>query len=138
MIDWLVVWGVTQAVGFVFKPILEDLAKDAAKDWAKDLFKDSLKNVIKLPSKEPLDIAAGKALKEFLQLVQDELEEAEVSEEQLKIYIKPLKQFIKDKSVKEILGNAFKDDCQTLDTKTLAKIWHQLDLSSLPDEFNWG
>jgi predicted NACHT family NTPase len=137
MIDFLVAWGVTQAVGFVFKPILEDLAKDSAKDWAKDLFKDSLKNVIKLPSKEPLEIAAGKALKEFLQLVQDELEEAEISEAQLKTYIKPLKQFIKDKSVKEILGSAFKDDCQGLDAKTLAKIWQQLDLSLLPNEFNW-
>lgn len=100
MVDLLVAWGVTQAVGFVFKPILEDLAKDSAKDWAKDLFKDSLKNVIRLPTKEPLDIAAGKALKEFLQLVQDELEDVELSEEQLKNYIKPLKQFIKDKSVK--------------------------------------
>lgn len=137
MIDLLVAWGVTQAVGFVFKPILEDLAKDAAKDWAKDLFKDSLKNVIRLPEKEPLDIAAGKALKEFLQLIQDELEESDLSEAQLKTYIKPLKQFIKNKSVQEILGSAFKDDCQTLDTKTLAKIWHQLDLSSLPDEFDW-
>ena len=137
MVDLLVAWGVTQAVGFVFKPILEDLAKDSAKDWAKDLFKDSLKNVIRLPTKEPLDIAAGKALKEFLQLVQDELEDAELSEEQLKNYIKPLKQFIKDKSVKEILGSAFKDDCQAVDTKTLTKIWYQLNLLSLPDEFSW-
>ena len=39
MLDWLAIWGVTQAVGFVFKPIFEDLAKDAAKDWAKDLLK---------------------------------------------------------------------------------------------------
>ncbi|MGB5959229.1 MAG: HEAT repeat domain-containing protein [Coleofasciculaceae cyanobacterium] len=137
MVDLLVAWGVTQAVGFVFKPILEDLAKDAAKDWAKDLFKDSLKNVIRLPEKEPLDIAAGKALKEFLQLIQDELEEAELTDEQLKDYIKPLKQFIKDKSVKEILGSAFKDECKSLDTKTLAKIWYQLNLSSLPEDFNW-
>ena len=137
MVDLLVAWGVTQAVGFVFKPILEDLAKDSAKDWAKDLFKDSLKNVIRLPTKEPLDIAAGKALKEFLQLVQDELEDVELSEEQLKNYIKPLKQFIKDKSVKEILGSAFKDDCQAVDTKTLTKIWYQLNLLSLPNEFSW-
>ena len=36
MIDWLVIWGVTKGVGFVFKPILEDLAKDAAKDCIKD------------------------------------------------------------------------------------------------------
>ncbi|AUB39501.1 HEAT repeat [Nostoc flagelliforme CCNUN1] len=30
---------VNSAAGFIFKPILEDLAKDAAKDWAKDLLK---------------------------------------------------------------------------------------------------
>ena len=35
MIDWLVIWGVTEGVGFVFKPILEDLAKDTAKDYIK-------------------------------------------------------------------------------------------------------
>ncbi|WP_375502703.1 hypothetical protein [uncultured Nostoc sp.] len=34
MLDWLAIWGVTQAAGLIFKPILEDLAKDAAKDWA--------------------------------------------------------------------------------------------------------
>jgi hypothetical protein len=66
MVDLLTIWGVTQAVGFVFKPILEDLAKDATKNWAKDIFKDCLKNVVRLPKKEPLEIAAGKALKEFL------------------------------------------------------------------------
>lgn len=46
MLDWLVVWGVTQAAGFVFKPILEDLAKDATKDWAKDLLKGCLNMAI--------------------------------------------------------------------------------------------
>jgi len=137
MLDWLAVWGVSSAVGLVFKPILEDLAKDATKDWAKDLLKDSLKNVLRLPSKEPVDIAAGKALKEFLQLVQDELEDADLPEAELKQYIKPLKQFIKDKSVKEILGSAFKDDCQVLDAVTLAKTWTQLNLRSLPDGFEW-
>ncbi|MCU0535685.1 MAG: hypothetical protein MUD14_17485, partial [Hydrococcus sp. Prado102] len=137
MIDWLVVWGVTQAVGFTFKPILEDLAKDATKDFTKDLFKDCLKNVLKLPSKEPLDIAAGKALKEFLQLMQQELEDAELDEQSIKQYINPLKQFIKHQSVIEILGSAFKEDCRVLDTKTLAKTWQELKLLSLPHEFNW-
>ena len=32
MLDWLALWGVTQAVGFVFKPVLEDLAKDTRKE----------------------------------------------------------------------------------------------------------
>jgi len=137
MLDWLAVWGVSSAVGLVFKPILEDLAKDATKDWAKDLLKDSFKNVLRLPSKEPVDIAAGKALKEFLQLVQDQLEDADLPEAELKQYIKPLKQFIKDKTVKEILGSAFKDDCQVLDAVTLAKTWTQLNSRSLPDGFEW-
>jgi predicted NACHT family NTPase len=137
MLDWLAVWGVTSAVGLVFKPILEDLAKDATKDWAKDLIKGCLTNVVQLPSKEPIDIAAGKALKEFLQLVQDELEDADLSEAELKKYIKPLKQFIKDKSVREILGSAFRDDCQVLDAAMLAKSWNRLNLLSLPDKFEW-
>jgi predicted NACHT family NTPase len=40
-------------------------------------------------------------------------------------------------SVKEILGSAFKEDCQVLDTKTLVTIWYQLNLLSLPEKFNW-
>lgn len=137
MVDWLAVWGVANAVGFVFKPILEDLAKDAAKDYTKDFFKDCLKSVLRLPKKEPLDIAAGKALKEFLQLVQQELEDADLSEEELRLYIKPLKDFINNQAVKEILGSAFNNDCQVLDTGRLAKNWNDLNLRSLPDEFDW-
>jgi predicted NACHT family NTPase len=137
MVDWLVVWGVTQVVGFPFKPILEDLAKDSAKDFVEDFFQDSLKSVFHFPSKEPLKIAAGKALKEFLQLVQQELEAADVDEQALKQYTKPLKQFIKDTSVAEILGSAFKEDCRHLDTRTLSQTWNDLNLLALPDQFDW-
>jgi hypothetical protein len=137
MVDWLLLWGATQAVGVLVYPILQDLAKEGAKDFAKDFFKDSLKHVL-VREKDPRNIAAGNAIKEFLQLVQQELKDADVSEAQLQHYTKPLKEFINDKSVKEILGSAFKDDCQDLDTKTLAKTWYQLNLSpSLPEEFDW-
>ncbi|HEY9707471.1 MAG TPA: hypothetical protein V6D48_04645, partial [Oculatellaceae cyanobacterium] len=137
MVDWLLVWGATQAVGVLVYPILQDLAKEGAKDFAKDFFKDSLKHVV-LREKDPRNIAAGQAIKEFLQLVQQELKDADVSETQLQQYTKPLKEFINDKSVKEILGSAFKDDCPVLETKTLAKTWYQLNLSPLPpEEFDW-
>ena len=33
--EWLVIWGVSQATWSVFHPIMKDLAKDAAKDAAK-------------------------------------------------------------------------------------------------------
>ncbi|MEP0880161.1 HEAT repeat domain-containing protein [Trichocoleus sp. ST-U3] len=137
MVDWLLVWGVSQAVGGLVYPIVQDLAKEGAKDFAKDFFKDSLKHVV-LREKDPRQVAAGKAIKEFLQLVQQELKDTDVSNEQLPQYTKPLKEFLQDKSVKEILGSAFKDDCQALDTKTLAQTWNQLHLSPLPpEEFDW-
>jgi hypothetical protein len=72
MVDWLVLWGVSQAVGVLVYPILQDLAKEGAKDFAKDFFKDSLKHVL-LREKDPRLVAAGKAIKEFSQLVQQEL-----------------------------------------------------------------
>jgi predicted NACHT family NTPase len=129
-------WGVTQAVGFAFRPIMEDLAKDAAKDWAKDLFKERFNKVLHLLDKDPLRIAAGKALKEFLQLVQEELQNAKITQEELQQYIQPLKQFINDKSVKKTLGSAFNEDCQYLDVE-LAQAWNELKLLALPNDFDW-
>jgi len=136
MMDWLAVWGVTHAVGFTFKPVLEELAKDATKDWVKDLFKSSLSKVVRLPSQEPLDIAAGKALKEFLELVQQELEN-DLDEEESTQYIDSLKQFIKNKSVREKIGSPFQVDCKVLDTQELATTYNELKLLSLPDKFDW-
>ncbi|MBW4562072.1 MAG: HEAT repeat domain-containing protein [Mojavia pulchra JT2-VF2] len=137
MMDWLIVWGVTQTVGFAFKPILEDLAKDAAKDWAKDLLKKIPSYVLQQFKQEDIAIAAGKALKEFFQLMQQELEDAEVSESDIEQYIQPLKQFISHKDVKVILGSAFEYNCENLDTKTLENIWYSLDLLTLPTQFSW-
>ncbi|MEO1374169.1 MAG: hypothetical protein AAFW70_07600 [Cyanobacteria bacterium J06635_10] len=55
----LVVWGVVQTAGFIFKSILEELSKDlgnigkdAAKDWTKDLFKGIPGNRLKLLKNE--------------------------------------------------------------------------------------
>ena len=134
--EWLAIWGVTQAVGFVFKPILEDLAKDAAKDYVKDFFKTSLGNVIKGLDKKPLEKATGKAIKEFLGFVQQELEDVDLDEVELKQYTKPLKLFLKNKSVLETLGSAFDNNIKVLDTNKLATTWNEIN-PPLPEEFNW-
>ena len=138
--DLLVAWGVVQAAGFVFKPILQELsniAKDAAKDWTKDLLKGIPGHLLKRLQKEEIDVAVGKALKEFLLLVQQELEDADIEDEELKQFIKPFKIFIDNKDIKEILGSAFNYECEILDTKKLESKWYELDLQILPDEFNW-
>ncbi|MCP4745378.1 MAG: NACHT domain-containing protein, partial [Desulfobacteraceae bacterium] len=134
--DWLASWGITSTVGFILKPILENLAKDAAKDWVKDLFKDSLKTVIRPPSQNEQTKAAGKAIKEFLLIIQNEMLDADLSEDDLKKFIKPLQRFIQDKRVKIILGSPFQVDFPEFDTSSLIDKWSTLDLP-LPDEFNW-
>lgn len=136
MIDWLVAWGVTQGVGILVKPILEDLAVDGAKDLVKDFFKDSLKNVL-FGEKDPRQVAGGKALKKFLELVQQQLKISGFSQEQIKLYIKDVKKFIANKSVKEILGKAFESDRESLDAELLEQTWTQLDLAVLPTKFKW-
>ncbi|WP_413167327.1 NACHT domain-containing protein [Capilliphycus salinus ALCB114379] len=138
MIDWLALWGVTQAVGFVFKPILQDLAKDAAKDYVKDFFKSCLSNVLRLPEKEPLQIATGKAITEFLKLIQQELEDADLEYIEIQQYKLSVEEFIKDKEVAEALGETFIDQ-SSLNAKFLKERWQKLEVGKkfLPDEFDW-
>ncbi|BAY39119.1 putative signal transduction protein containing Nacht domain [Nostoc sp. NIES-2111] len=137
ILDWLAVWGVTQAVGFAFKSIFEDLAKDAAKDWAKDLLKSVPNNILQKLQKEDIETAAGTALKEFLQLMQQELEDADLEGSELEKYTQPLSIFIQDKYLKNLLGLPFKPDCQVISSQSLAKAWYENNLPNLPQEFDW-
>ncbi|MDZ8108365.1 MAG: HEAT repeat domain-containing protein [Nostoc sp. DedQUE12a] len=138
MMDLLAIWGVTQAAGLIFKPILEDLAKDAAKDWAKDLLKGIPGKIFQKLKKEDIEIAAGKALKEFLQLVQQQLKvRCKLSETEIKDYTQDIQKFINDKLVIEILGKAFDINCEYLDAKKLEESWNRLQLKPLPPKFNW-
>ncbi|MBN3897675.1 MAG: HEAT repeat domain-containing protein [Nostoc sp. NOS(2021)] len=138
MLDWLAIWGVTQVAGFIFKPILEDLAKDAAKDWAKDLLKGIPGKIVHKLKKEDIEIAAGKALKEFLQLMQQQLKvRCKLAETEIKEYTGDIQKFISDKLVTEIIGKAFDINCESLDAKTVEDSWNRLQLKALPSKFNW-
>ncbi|MCX5934545.1 MAG: hypothetical protein NTU99_07120 [Pseudanabaena sp. LacPavin_0818_WC45_MAG_42_6] len=138
MIDWLVIWGVTQAAGVVVYPILESLAQDAAKDYGKDFFKDCLKKVIHLPEKDVQKEAYGKALKVFLELIQDELLEAGYQETFLKkYYIPALKKFIDREEVASTLGMTLNVECKAIDTALLVRVWKELDSPLLPESMNW-
>jgi predicted NACHT family NTPase len=137
MIDWLIVWGVTQAAGSLVRSVMQELAIEGAKDYGKEFFKNSLGKVLHLPEKDVQKEAYGKAMKEFLELFQQQLEMANLEDDQIKNFEKPLKTFIKDDQVKPILGDAFDIDCQGLDTLRLAQSWQRLNLPPLPAEFNW-
>jgi len=138
MVDWLVIWGVTQAVGFAFRPILEDLAKDAAKDWAKDILKGIPNKILDKLKKEDIDIAAGKALKEFLQLMQQQLKvRCKLLEDEIQEYTQDIQKFISVQSVAATLGEAFDISCEDLNSKTLEDCWRNLELKPLPLRVNW-
>nr|WP_322686911.1 HEAT repeat domain-containing protein [Nostoc sp. DedQUE07]MDZ8133626.1 HEAT repeat domain-containing protein [Nostoc sp. DedQUE07] len=139
MLDWLVVWGVKNAFGFVFKTLLEKLAREDLKKYTQNFFAQILRNFpsdIGIRHKERLEIVFGQALKEFLLQVQQQLEDAELSEAELKQYIDSLQQFIHQEAALLELGKPFLPDAIP-DADTLAAIWDELKLRPLPADFNW-
>ncbi|MFH7026244.1 MAG: NACHT domain-containing protein, partial [Heteroscytonema crispum UTEX LB 1556] len=144
LLEWFTTWIAAKGVGFLVKTIIsEDFVKDLVKDYAKDFFKFIFNNAVTAPFKqEPREKAVIMALTEFLQLMQQDLDDGGLSEDAIKKYQQPLKQFLKHQEVKEILANAFKYDCQAIDTNRLEAIWYKLNYELnnsclLPDDFNW-
>jgi predicted NACHT family NTPase len=137
MMEWILIWEGAKAAGIVFWPVLKSLAEDSAKDYGKDFFKDCLKKVIHLPEKDVQKEAYLSALKEFLQLFQQELKNADYQEGQIKQYLEPIQKFIEQPKVAAILGSAFEVNCKSLDTSFLAKTWQEMNLPFLPEDFDW-
>ncbi|BAY90734.1 MULTISPECIES: HEAT repeat domain-containing protein [unclassified Tolypothrix] len=138
MLNWLTVWGAIQAVGLIFKVILEEVAKEVATDGTNLLLHGIPNKILNQLPKEELGITAGKALKEFLQLLQQQLKvRCKLSDDEIKSYTEDVRKFTKDKYVREILGQAFDIHCEHLNAKSLEEAWQRLRLQSLPYRFNW-
>ncbi|MFN6385251.1 MAG: NACHT domain-containing protein [Pseudanabaena sp.] len=135
--ELLLIWGVTQAAGVLAREILGDLAKGAAEDYVKDFFKDCLKKVIHLPEKDVLKEAYGKALKEFLELIEEELKNAGYQEAIIKQYIPYLQKFVKREEVSAALGMAFNRECKAINTALLVRTWAALNSPLLPEDMDW-
>jgi predicted NACHT family NTPase len=102
-------WGVENAVGFDFMTLLEELAQENLEEYTKTFFQEGIEDWRGLRKQEQLEIALGQALREFLQLVQQELEDADYSEEKRQQYAESLRQFLHDESVLVELGKPFQD-----------------------------
>ncbi|MDZ7965475.1 MAG: HEAT repeat domain-containing protein [Nostoc sp. DedSLP03] len=150
IVEWFTLWIGQKTVGFLVKTIIsEEFLKDLVKDYAKDFFKNIFNNAVTAPFKqealkqealkqEPFQKAVIMALTEFLQLMQQQLKvRCKLSEAEIQNYTEDIKMFIRDKSVKEILGQAFDIKCDSLDFKTFADSWKRLQLKPLPPKFNW-
>ncbi len=109
-------------------PILQELAKAALDDYVKDFFKGCIKDVEGIAKKPFAQNAVLGALKEFLILFEQELERSGLDKKQIGQYLQPLKQFVKQPPVPQVLGSAFQRNCQVLNTAILAQSWQTLTL----------
>ncbi|NEP27742.1 MAG: NTPase, partial [Moorea sp. SIO3I6] len=137
MLDWLALWGLSSAGGYLAKEVISPLAKEALEDYTKDFFKESIKEYTGLSDQDTHKKLLVKALKAFVALVEKELKIADLSKQEVKQYTKPLKQYINNQAIKAILGSGFNYGCKQIDTDTLAKTWVELKLLPLPEEFRW-
>jgi len=136
--EWLALWGVGQATWFVFRPILEDLAKDVAKDISKSYVKSCFKGVFSALYRKPLAVATGRALKELLELIQNELLDADLSRDDLADWIDDVRRLTEDDEVRAAIGSQFLDPDHRLDPALFARAWQNITAAnSLPDEFSW-
>jgi predicted NACHT family NTPase len=146
--EFLVAWGVSNAVGFLFKDVFVKLAQDALqdafKDYLKDFFKGGFTDTLDIAKLRALKVAYGQANKLFVELVQDELQEAGLSDSAIQQdYRDAIAKFIHCKSVREPLGQPLEaalgssfDESLALDRR-LTQLWSELDLHPLPSEFRW-
>ena len=138
--EWLAIWGVAQTAAFLFKPILENLAIEVAKGIGESYVGECFKRVFSPLHRKPLARATGRAVKELLELIEDELRDAELDESQLKSFIPDIEQFIQHQEVSQIIGTSFleTDSTRVFDTAVFAGVWEKLEgVHRLPDEFGW-
>ncbi len=149
-------------VWVLVSPILTELGKAALDDYVKDFFKDCIKDIQGLATKPFAKNAVREALKSFIILFEQELERSHLDKKQIKQYLQPLKQFVKQPAIREVLGSAFQANCRVLNTPVLAESWQTLTVqhwaqrhfptftpivpshwlpgqpvASLPDAFSW-
>ncbi|WP_431192439.1 NACHT domain-containing protein [Rhodopirellula bahusiensis] len=135
MIDWLVVWGVGH---FIFRPILEELARDLAKDASKSYVGKCFASVFSVINQKPLSKATGLALKELLELIQAELNRADIEDDELVAWLEDVRQFTRQDAVTEAISSHFLETDCYLDPQVFAEAWQQLpDAHALPQGFSW-
>ena len=128
MLEWLVSFGAVE-VGKALSEQVVKLGQVAAEDYVKDFFKDCLKGGIASTKPEVTKKAVATALKEFLAIVTEELEDKNLSQAEIRDrYESNLIKFVQDSAVKPLLGNAFDPDCKHVDTEALSQVWQRSSL----------
>ncbi len=120
-------------------PILGDIAKDIGKDKVKDWLENYFDKKFPENKQQLLLKALLKALRDLLRPFQDELLDNGLNEEQARILIPQIKQFLDSPEIKTAIRLAFTESDSPVDAKLLAEGWQQLPTASLlPKDFSWS
>ena len=121
---------------FVFEEVIAPLVKGALEDYTKDMLKGIIGEAVIAAQPNVMGQAVRKALREFLEIVQDELEDCACPPLEIRDYYQvPISQFIKDDQVKTLLGKPFEE--KAVNAEILEEIWNQRKFRHMPDDFTW-
>lgn len=118
-----------------------DLGKGALEDYVKDFFKDCIQSGVARANAETLKKPMAEAIGFFIKRFIKELQLNDVPETSIEHHYKAaIKRFVRDKSVRPILGKAFEKDCKQIDYQQLEQIWaqqYQPAGCKFPEDFDW-
>uniref|UniRef100_UPI004055B736 NACHT domain-containing protein n=1 Tax=Candidatus Electronema sp. TaxID=2698783 RepID=UPI004055B736 len=136
VVELLTAWGVKTAWS-AFGPVLEDLAKDVAKDAAKSYVGKCFGNVFSPKNEKVLIEGTGRAVKELLKQLEDELLDADLETRELENMRGAVAAFLDQEAVRETIAALLKEP-HLLDPAVLAQAWQQVqDAPQLPEDFSW-
>jgi hypothetical protein len=117
--------------------LLKGAVGDGSKDIAKNFFKESIMKRVSGFKESPLEKALSRSLHTFVELFQQEVEDAECLTFLREQFEPAITTFIRHPEVLFVLGSAFDLDVKLLDTDVLKRMWTGLALPGLPEAFNW-
>ena len=119
VVELLTAWGV-KAAWSAFSPVLEDLAKDVAKDAAKSYVGKCFGRVFSPKNEKVLIEGTGRAVKELLKQLEDELLDADMEIRELENMRGAVADFLKQEPVRETIASLLKEP-HLLDPAVLAQ-----------------
>lgn len=123
MLEWLAAATGVELSKLVLEQIL-DLGKPVLDGYVQDFFRDCLDSGVARLKTNALKTPMAQAIGFFMQRFVKELQFLEVPETSIQHHYRgALKQFVRDKSVRPILGKAFETGCKKIDYGQLERIW---------------
>ncbi|NER26475.1 MAG: NACHT domain-containing protein [Symploca sp. SIO1C4] len=141
MWEWLAAATGVELGKLVLEQVL-NLGKATLEDYVKDFFKDCIETGVARANIEVLKKPMAEAIGVFIKRFIKELQINDIPETSIEHHYKAtIKRFVKDKTVRPILGKAFETDCKQIDYTQLQRIWTQQYQDSRwqfpAEEFGW-